>query len=278
MPFPTPALTLNQGPSIPQIGFGTWRIGDGEAQAAVASALAAGYRHIDTAALYGNEAGVGAGLAASGLDRADVFITTKLANTDQKARDVIGGFERSLDRLGFDYVDLYLIHWPLPAVDAYVETWRAFERIAASGRARAVGVSNFMMPHLERLIRDTGLVPAVNQVELHPLFQQPDLRDFHASAGIATEAWGPLGRGKYDLAQLPAIATAAAAHAKTPAQVVLRWEIQEGIVTIPKTSRPERMAENLDIFDFSLSDDEIQSIRALDTGVRRDDSPLDVNA
>jgi 2,5-diketo-D-gluconate reductase A len=268
-----PNVILTGGLSIPQLGFGTAHA----LQADIEAALAAGYRHIDTATMYGNETAVGGAVRASGLDRSEVFVTTKLNNPDHRFGDVIGAVERSLSWLDFDYIDLYLIHWPMPAYDRYVETWRKLFGFVEEGRIRAIGVANFQKDNLQRLIDETGEAPAVNQVEIHPLFQQPELRSFHAAHGIASEAWGPLAKRKYDLDALGAIAAAAQAHGKTSAQVVLRWHMQEGTITIPKTSNPARVKENIDIFDFVLSDDEMAAMRALDTGVRTDVMALDQN-
>jgi 2,5-diketo-D-gluconate reductase A len=274
---PIPRIPLNSGSSIPQLGFGVFRVDPSEAQRVVEDALAVGYRHIDTATGYDNETQVGAAIAASGVAREDLFVTTKLRNDHQKDGDVAGAFARSLDMLGLAYVDLYLIHWPLPAVGRFVDTWRTFETFAADGRAKAIGVSNFLVPHLQTLLSETGVVPAVNQVELHPILQQRELREFHAAHGIRTEAWGPLGQGKYDLFGMGPIATAAAAHSVAPAQVVLRWHIQTGTIVIPKSISRERMAQNLDVFGFDLSADEMAAIDAMDENRRMGGNPADVN-
>jgi 2,5-diketo-D-gluconate reductase A len=204
-------------------------------------------------------------------------VTTKLRNDHHKARDVEGAFARSLDALGIDYLDLYLIHWPMPANDYFVDTWRTFETFAADGRASSIGVSNFLVPHLERLLAETDVVPAVNQVELHPIFQQRELKDFQAKHGIHTEAWGPLGQGKYDLFGMPAIRSAAAAHGVQPAQVVLRWHLQTGNIVIPKSNRRERMAQNFDVFGFELDEAEMTAIDALDENRRVGGNPADIN-
>jgi diketogulonate reductase-like aldo/keto reductase len=267
-----PALTLNNGVSMPQLGFGVWQVPDDEAEKAVATALEAGYRSIDTAALYQNEEGTGRALAASGLPRDEVFVTTKLWNDDQGYDPALRAFDRSLAKLGLDYVDLYLVHWPQPRRDAYRETWRALERIAAEGRARAIGVSNFQPAHLRRLIAGAEVVPAVNQVELHPQLAQSELRAVHAELGIATEAWSPLGQGK-GLLDEPAVAKVAARHGRTAAQVVLRWHLQLGNVVIPKSVTPSRIRENIDVFDFALTGEDLAELAALDEGVRLGPDP-----
>ncbi len=262
-----PTIELNNGVAIPQLGFGVFLVPPGETEVAVATALRTGYRHIDTARLYDNEGEVGAAVAKGGIPRDELFVTTKVWNSDQGFDATLAAFDKSLERLGFDYVDLYLIHWPLPKVDRYVETWRALERIAAEGRARAIGVSNFQIAHLQRLIDETGTVPAVNQVELHPDLAQAPLRAFHAEHGIATEAWSPLARGGAVLSDARIVAIADR-HGKTPAQAILRWHLQVGNVVIPKSVTPSRIAENLDVFDFALSDDELATIESLNTDSR----------
>ncbi len=272
-----PQIELNSGRSIPQLGFGVFLVDPDDTQRVVEDALEVGYRHIDTATGYNNETQVGAAIKASGIPREELFVTTKLLNDDHKAGDVAGAFSRSLDMLGLDYLDLYLIHWPMPKNERFVETWRQFETFKSDGRARSIGVSNFLIPHLETLLAETDVVPDVNQVELHPLFQQRELREFQAGHGIRTEAWGPLGQGKYELFTLPAIAEVASAHDVTPAQVVLRWHIQTGNIVIPKSNRRERMAENFDIFGFELSADEMAAIDALDENRRVGGHPDDVN-
>ncbi len=277
MVSPVPVLSLKNGALIPQIGFGVFKVPPADTQRIVEEALEAGYRHIDTATGYDNEAEVGAAIRASGLPRGDVFVTTKLRNDHHKERDVDGAFQRSLDMLDLGYIDLYLIHWPMPANDLYVDTWRAFERFTADGRARSIGVSNFLIPHLERLLAETDTVPAVNQVELHPIFSQPELRAFHERHGIRTEAWGPLGQNKYDLFGLMPIREAAAAHGVQPAQVVLRWHLQLGNIVIPKTTSKERMTQNLGVVDFELSAEEMAAIDALDEGRRVGGDPAEVN-
>jgi 2,5-diketo-D-gluconate reductase A len=262
-----PTIELNNGVALPQLGFGVFLVPPGETEAAVATALSTGYRHIDTARLYENEGEVGAAIAKSGIPRDEIFVTTKLWNSDQGYDAARAAFDKSLEQLGFDYVDLYLVHWPLPKLDRYVETWRALEKIAGEGRARAIGVSNFQIPHLQRLLDETGTVPAVNQVELHPHLTQAPLRAFHAQHGIVTEAWSPLARGGSVLTD-PRIGAIAAAHGKTPAQVVLHWHIQVGNVVIPKSVTPSRIAENLDVFGFTLTDDEVATIESLNADTR----------
>ncbi|MDR1513236.1 MAG: aldo/keto reductase [Propionibacteriaceae bacterium] len=272
-----PLIALNSGTSIPQLGFGVFKVDPGVTQQVVEQALEIGYRHIDTATGYDNETEVGAALRAAGLPRDEVFVTTKLANPHHKAGDVAGAFERSLEMLGLDHVDLYLIHWPLPLVGKYVDTWRTFEGFQADGRAKAVGVSNFNIPHLETLLDQTDLVPAVDQVELHPRFQQRELRAYLKEKGIAVEAWGPLGQGRWPLTEFPAITDPAKAHDKTPAQVILRWHIQEGTIAIPKASQKAHAAANLDVFDFALTDPELAAIEALDLGHRLGGDPDQIN-
>ncbi len=261
-----PSIPLHDGAGIPQLGFGVFQVPPQDTTEVATRALLAGYRHIDTAAAYGNEAGVGQAIHAAGLDRDDVFITTKCANDDHGHQQAPRALKASLDQLEADYVDLYLIHWPVPAHDKFVETWKAFIELQAQGLARTIGVSNFQAAHLERLIDETGVTPAVNQVELHPHFQQSGLRHEHAELGIVTEAWSPLAQG--DALDDPAITQIADAHGRTPAQVVIRWHLQLGNVVIPKSVTPERIAENFDVFGFELSDDEMAAIEALDTGER----------
>ncbi|UQA97683.1 aldo/keto reductase [Streptomyces halobius] len=260
---------------MPQLGFGVWQIPDDEAFTAVNHALSAGYRSIDTAAIYGNEEGTGKALTASGIPRDELFLTTKLWNSASETwtRDsVLREFDLSLDKLGLDYIDLYLIHWPRAMRDDYLTIWRTFEEIAKSGRAKAIGVSNFLPEHLERLLGETSVVPAVNQIELHPQLQQAESRAFHARHGIATEAWSPLGQGKGLLSD-PKIAELAAKHGKTPAQVVLRWHLQLGNVVIPKSATASRIKENIDVFDFELDDEDLSVIAALDEGKRLGPDP-----
>ncbi|MFS7872640.1 MULTISPECIES: aldo/keto reductase [Streptomyces violaceusniger group] len=262
-----PFITLNNGVRMPQLGFGVWQIPDDEAQIAVRNALDAGYRSIDTAAIYGNEEGTGKGLAASGIARDELFVTTKLQNSDQGYDSTLRAFDASLTRLGLEYVDLYLIHWPLPGVDKYVDTWKAFEKIYAEGRAKAIGLSNFHPAHIQRLLSETSVVPVIDQIELHPQLPQAELRAFNARHDIATEAWSPLGQGK-GLLEDPKLAAIAEKHGKSPAQVVLRWHLDLGNVVIPKSVTPSRIKENIDVFDFQLDSEDLAAIDSLETGVR----------
>ncbi|MFD5495158.1 aldo/keto reductase [Streptomyces sp. NPDC001812] len=271
-----PPITLNNGVEMPQLGFGVWQVPDAEAETAVAAALEAGYRSIDTAAAYGNEEGTGRAIAASGVPREDLFVTTKLWNTDHGYDSTLRAFDASLSKLGLDHVDLYLIHWPTPARGRYVDTYRAFEKLYAEGRVRAIGVSNFQREHLEHLIAETSVVPAVDQIELHPHLQQRAAREYHAQQGIATEAWSPLGQGK-GLLEVPAIVAIAQKHGRTPAQVVLRWHIQLGNVVIPKSVTPSRIEENIDVFGFSLDTEDLAAISALDEGRRLGPDPATLN-
>ncbi|AUG80740.1 oxidoreductase [Kitasatospora sp. MMS16-BH015] len=266
-----PTVQLNNGVRIPQLGFGVFQVPDEETTTAVKTALATGYRSIDTAAIYGNEAGVGRALAESGVAREELFLTTKVWNADQGYEATLRAFDTSLARLGLEYVDLYLIHWPTPARDLYLDTWRALERLAADGRIRAAGVSNFQPAHLERLLDASELVPAVNQIELHPGLQQAELRAFHAEHGIATEAWSPLAQGA--VLDDPAITAIAARTGKSPAQVVLRWHLQLGTIVIPKSVTPARIAQNLDVFDFELTPEELAAVAATDRGLRTGPDP-----
>lgn len=261
-----PSLTLHDGVEIPQLGFGVFQVPPEDTQEVVEQALDAGYRHIDTAAAYRNEKGVGAAIAASGLAREDVFVTTKLWNTEQGFDATLAAFDASLGRLGFEYVDLYLIHWPVPSEDRFVDTWRAFERIHEEGRARTIGVSNFRVDDLERLETEAELRPTVNQIELHPRLQQAELRAWHADHGVVTEAWSPLAQG--ELLDDETIVAIAERHGKTPAQAILRWHLQLGNVVFPKSVTPERIRENIELFDFELSDAEMAEFERLDRGER----------
>ncbi len=260
-----PMITLNNGVEIPQIGFGVFQIPPEATAAAVTEALGVGYRHIDTAAMYRNEAAVGEAIAHSGIERESVFVTTKLNNNRIGYDAALYGIDRSLDALGFEWVDLYLIHWPLPTVREYVESWHALERIAAEGRARAIGVSNFQPAHLERIITESDTVPAVNQIEVHPYLTQDRLLGVDEGLGIATEAWSPIAQGR--VLDDPVITAIAAAHGRTPAQVVLRWHIERGSIVFPKTVSPARMRENFALFDFALTPEEHAEI----SGCNRDE-------
>ena len=256
-------LTCNNGTTIPQLGFGVFRVPPDEVVPPVLDALAAGYRLIDTATLYGNEEGVGRAVRESGVPRDEVFLTTKVWNSEHGFDSTLRAFDESIGLLGVDVLDLYLVHWPVPMRDRYVDTWRALERLYADGRVRAIGVSNFTAAHLTRLLDETDVVPAVNQVELHPGFAQDELRAFHERHGILTEAWGPLGRGQ-GLLDLPVVVDVAKAVDRTPAQVVLRWHVQLGNIVIPKSVHTDRIRENAQIFDFTLDDDQMAVLSSLD--------------
>ncbi len=262
----TPQLELRDGEHIPQLGFGVFQVPPEETVQAVMLALQAGYRHIDTAAAYGNEAEVGQAIKAAGLDRNEVFLTTKCFNYDHGYDEARRAFGASLERLESHYVDLYLIHWPVPAHDRYLDSWRAFIELQSAGLVRSIGVSNFQPAHLERLIAETGVTPAVNQVELHPHLQQPGLRRLHSELGITTEAWSPLAQGQ--VLDEPVITEIAERVGKTPAQVVIRWHLQIGNVVIPKSVTPERIEQNIDVFDFELTEQDLAAIAALDAGER----------
>ena len=276
MSFFVPTISLNDGTSIPQLGLGTYRLDDAEAERVVSEALEVGYRHIDTASLYGNEVGVGRAIAHSGIARDELYVTTKCWNSEQTdPRAAIG---RSLDRLGLDHVDLYLVHWPAPARGTFVGAWAEFEHLKQDGLTTSIGVSNFLTEHLDAIAATSDVIPVLNQIELHPLLQQNELRAEHAARGIATESWGPLGHGKADLVQeLPALANLAERYGKTPQQVVLRWHIQEGTIIFPKTSRKERLIENLSIFDFEISEHDMDEIRGFNRDERIGAHPLEGN-
>ncbi|MFD7445985.1 aldo/keto reductase [Streptomyces sp. NPDC059909] len=270
-----PSITLNNGVSMPQLGFGVWQVPDDEAAKAVGTALEAGYRSIDTAAIYENEKGTGKAIAASDVPREELFVTTKLWNSASETwtRDaVLRAFDASLAKLGLDYVDLYLIHWPRPMRDDYITIWKTFGELNESGRAKAVGVSNFKPAHLRRVIDEVGVVPAVNQIELHPQLAQAESRAFHAEHGIATEAWSPLGQGK-GLLEVPTVVAIAQKYGRTQAQVVLRWHLQLGNVVIPKSVTPSRIAENIDVSGFELDDEDMKALAALDEGRRLGPDP-----
>jgi 2,5-diketo-D-gluconate reductase A len=261
-----PNITLSDSHTIPQLGFGVFEVPPEQTVDAAVHALRTGYRHIDTAALYGNEAEVAEAIKRAGLDRDEVFVTTKVWNDDQGRDRTRRALERSLKQLGFDHVDLYLIHWPAPSQELYVETWETLIELRDEGRTRSIGVSNFQIDHLERIIDATDIVPVLNQVELHPRLQLPELRSFHAERGIATEAWSPLGRGQ--ILNDPVINELAESIGRTPAQVVLRWHVQLGNIVIPRSVTPSRIEENFQIFDFELDDDALQAIEQLDEGER----------
>ncbi|MGA5131207.1 aldo/keto reductase [Streptomyces olivoreticuli] len=267
-----PSLTLNNGVEMPQLGYGVWQVPDDQAFDAVTTALETGYRSIDTAAVYGNEEGVGKALAATDVPRGEIFVTTKVWNSDHGHDATLRAFDASMDRLGLDYADLYLIHWPVPSRDTFVDTYKALEKLLADGRAKAIGVCNFQPAHLERLLAETSVVPAVNQIELHPNLAQAELRALHARHGIATEAWSPLGQGKGLLSD-PTIVRLADKHGRTPAQIVLRWHLQLGNVVIPKSVTPARIRENLDVFGFELDADDLRAVAALDSGKRLGPDP-----
>jgi 2,5-diketo-D-gluconate reductase A len=264
-------VPLRGGGGIPQLGFGVFQVPPEETAGVVREALASGYRHIDTAAAYQNEHGVGEAVRSFGLEREQVFVTTKCWNTQQGYERAKRALGRSLERLGFDYVDLYLIHWPAPSQDLYVETWRAFVELHQQGLARAIGVSNFESAHLQRVTEETGVTPAINQVELHPYFQQEKLGREHARLEIVTEAWSPLGQGR-ELND-PTIAWIADAHSRTPAQVVIRWHLQSGNVVIPKSVTAERIRANFEVFDFELDEEQMRAIAALERDGRMGPDP-----
>ena len=263
---PLPSLPLSSSEQIPQLGFGVFQIPPRETEEVVATALSVGYRHLDTAAAYRNEAAVGEAVHGSGLDRDEIFITTKCWNDDQGYEQAKRACRASLERLELSHLDLYLIHWPVPAHDLYVETWKAFIELQSEGLARSIGVSNFQPAHLERLIAETGVTPSINQVELHPYFQQVGLRREHERLGILTEDYSPLGQG-LELEDT-VIVEIAQEHEKTPAQTIIRWHLQLGNVVIPKSVTPARIAENFEVFDFDLSEAQMQAIAALDAGTR----------
>ncbi|MDR1063779.1 MAG: aldo/keto reductase [Azoarcus sp.] len=262
-----PSLVLNDGNRIPRLGLGTWQTPETEAAASVVAALETGYRLIDTAAIYGNESGVGAGLRASGLAREEFFVTTKLWNDNQGYDEALRAFDESLERLQLDYVDLYLIHWPAPRQGRYLDSWRALARLKEEKRARSIGVSNFQIAHLYKIMAETGVTPSVNQIELHPDFQQQELRAYHAAHGIETQSWSPLGQGV--LLGNDTVRQIAAKHGKTAAQAIIRWHLDSGLLTIPKSVHAERIAENFAVFDFALDNSDLARLAVLDRADNR---------
>jgi diketogulonate reductase-like aldo/keto reductase len=266
-----PSITLDNGVEIPQLGLGVWQVEDEITTDVVTSAFETGYRHIDTAAIYGNERGVGRAIAASGIPRDELFITTKLWNNDQGYDSTLAAFDTSLEKLGLEYVDLYLIHWQSLQRDLYIDTWKAFEQLYADKRVRAIGVSNFHEPALRRIFEETTIRPAVNQIELHPALPQDELRAFNAENDIVTEAWSPLASG--ELLANPALRTIGEKYSKSPAQVMIRWHLQLGNVVIPKSVTPSRIKENFEVFDFRLDNDDMATIADLDTGHRTGGNP-----
>lgn len=272
-----PYLTLNNTISMPQLGLGVWQASDDEAEQAVSWAFEAGYRLIDTAAAYGNEAGVGRAIAASGLKRDELFITTKLWNADQGYDETLRAFDKSMASLGLDQLDLYLIHWPMPGVMKYKDTWRAFERLYTDQRVRAIGVSNFQPDHLQDLLADATIVPAVNQIELHPYLQQHDTRDLCAQHDIKVESWSPIGGSKGNLLSDAIVTDLAQRYGKSPAQVIIRWHIQRGLIVIPKSVHKERIEENIDVFDFELNEQAMAALDGLHNGTRMGPDPAIAN-
>ncbi len=271
-----PTLTFHDGHHAPQLGFGVFQIPNDETRAAVKTALDSGYRSIDTAAIYGNEEGVRQGMEASGVARDEIFLTTKLWNSEQGFDSTLRAFDQSMKKLGADYLDLYLIHWPTPKKDRYLDTWKAFIRLRDEGRIRSIGVSNFQPGHLDRLVKETGVVPVVNQIEVHPDFAQNDVVAANRQHGVITEAWSPLGQGG-DLLKNDTLVTLAKRHGKTPAQVVLRWHVQLGHMVIPKSATPDRIRSNLQVFDFVLSANDMAAIATLDAGKRMGPHPDELN-
>ena len=255
-------IQLNDGNTIPQFGLGVWQVSDQEVVPAVAAALEAGYTHVDTAQGYGNERGVGEAIRQSGISREQLFITTKLRNGQQGFETTLRAFDESMKKLGLDVLDLFLIHWPMPEADRYLDTWKAFVRLQQEKRIRSIGVSNFLPEHLDRIIGETGVTPAVNQIELHPRYQQQAVRDYHREHNIAIESYSPLGSGA--VLGDDTIAAIAQKHGKSPAQVMIRWHLQQDLIVIPKSSKPERIRENIDVFDFELDSDDLEKIRGLD--------------
>lgn len=270
-----PLVEMNDGRSIPVIGFGVWQVPEDVVTDATLKALEVGYRHIDTACVYENERGVGEALRRSGLNRDDVFVTTKVWNTDQGYDQTLRAFDTSTGLLGIDEVDLYLVHWPTPARDLYLDSWRALIRLREEGRARSIGVSNFHEAHLRRIVDETGVIPAINQIELHPWLPQTHMRSIDAGLGIKTEAWSPLGSGQ--LIDNPVIAEVAAKHGKSAAQVMVRWSLQLGNIVLPKSVTPARIEQNIDVFDFELDDADMAAIATLESGRRTGPNPDEFN-
>lgn len=261
----TPAIPLNDGHSIPQLGFGVWRLKEADAPRVVGAAIDAGYRHIDTAQGYDNEAGVGAAIEQSSVSREQLFVTSKLRNGHQGYDSALRSLDESLARLKLDYLDLFLIHWPAPAHDRYVETWKAFVEAQHQGKIRSIGVSNFLPEHIERIVDATGVTPAVNQLELHPAYQQRDVREFHRDRDIQIECYSPLGGKDTGLIEDATITEIAERHGKSPAQVIIRWHLQQNLIVLPKSSKPERAQENFDVWDFALTADEVRAIDRMDS-------------
>lgn len=257
-------VALNDGSSMPRIGYGVWQIRDAQAEALVGSAIAAGFRHVDTAQAYGNEGGVGRAIRGADVPRGQLFVTSKLRGRDMGHAPALRSFDESLKRLGLDYLDLFLIHWPMPAHDLYVETWKAFIELKASGRVKTIGVSNFTTRHINRLVQETGVVPAVNQMEAHLFFQQRAIRDYHRQNDIVIEAYSPFGSSGASVLRQETVRSFAAKHGRTPAQIVLRWHLQEGLVPLPKTATATRLPENLAVWDFALDEMDMAELRGLD--------------
>jgi diketogulonate reductase-like aldo/keto reductase len=276
MTHSVPLLTLNDGHKAPQLGYGVFQIPNDDTSRAVQEALKAGYRSIDTAAIYKNEEGVGQGMERSGVARADIFLTSKLWNSEQGFDSTLRAFDASVKKLGTEYLDMYLIHWPTPKNDRYVDTWKAFIRLREEGRIRSIGVSNFQPDHLERIVKETGVAPVVNQIELHPDFAQNDVVAANRAHQVITEAWSPLGQGG-DLLKNETLVTLGKTYSKSPAQVVLRWHVQLGHMVIPKSVTPERIRSNINVFDFELTADDMAAIAKLDSGKRMGPNPDELN-
>jgi 2,5-diketo-D-gluconate reductase A len=268
---PAPTLSLDDGAMIPQLGLGLYKVPAGDAEALCRTAIDLGYRHLDTAAFYANEAEVGRAVRTAPVPREELFVTSKVWKDDNGFDTTLRAFDASMARFGFETLDLFLIHWPVPSTDLYVDTWRALARLQEEGRVRSIGVANFHPHHIERLIAETGVAPVVNQVELHPWLPQAAVREFDAARGIRTEAWSPLARGR--VLGTPLLDDLADKHGRTPAQVVLRWHVELGNIVIPKASSPERLRENLDVFDFALDDDDLAALATLETGERTGRDP-----